>query len=88
MRQAAAGDGYRSCGHRRPRDKEGTPPQPHLTRAEHGKPVRVRAADWRGRPTVRGAPGRERMPGKPMPAAERQQESGACRIGSFADRPV
>src|SRR6266702_3010240 len=65
------------CGRRRPgtitgragtaapRGTEGTRIQPGLTRAEHGKPVRVRAAGWRrGRPTVRGAevPGRKGCP--------------------------
>jgi hypothetical protein len=56
MRQAAAGEITRSCGHRRPRGTEGTLNQPGLTRAEHGNPVRVRAAGRRrGRPIVRGA---------------------------------
>jgi hypothetical protein len=44
MRQAAAGENDRPCGHRRPRGKEGTLSQPGLTRAEHGNPVQVRAA--------------------------------------------
>jgi len=51
-------------------------------RAERGNPVRVR---WcrlgaAGKPTVRGAqsPGGNRTPKKPMPAAERQRESGSA----------
>jgi hypothetical protein len=82
MRQAAAGDDHRSCGHRRPRGTEGTQIQPGLTRAERGNPARVRAG-WRGRPIARGAEprGRDRMPKKRMPAAERQRETRAVMPG-------
>jgi hypothetical protein len=78
MRQAAAGEHSRPCGHRRPRGIEDIHPQLCLTRAEHGKPDRVRR-DWcAGKPTVRRAqvPGGNRMPKKRMPAAERRQETG------------
>jgi len=51
-------------------------PQPHLTRAEHGNPVKVRCVSA-GKPTVRRAEfrGGNRMPEKRRPAAERQQEN-------------
>ena len=52
MRQAAAVEHLRPCGHRRPRGIEDTRPQPYLTRAEHGNPVRVRCPSA-GKPTVR-----------------------------------
>ena len=80
MRQAAVVEHTRPCGHRRPRGIEDALPQPHLTRAEHGKPVKVRCASA-GKPTVRRAEfrGGNRMPKKRRPAAERQQETGTER---------
>jgi hypothetical protein len=81
MRQAAVVEHTRPCGHRRSRGIEDALPQPHLTRAEHGNPVRVRCASA-GKPTVRRAEfrGGNRMPKKRRPAAERQQETGTeCR---------
>jgi len=53
-------------------------------RAEHGNPVGVRHAFWvGGKPEVTKAqlPGGYRMPKKPMPAAERRQESEKRLIG-------
>jgi hypothetical protein len=80
MRQAAVVEHSRPCGHRRPRGIEDALPQPHLTRAEHGNPVRVRCGSA-GKPTVRRAEfrGGNRMPKKRRPAAERQQETGTER---------
>jgi hypothetical protein len=80
MRQAAVVEHTRPCGHRRPRGIEDALPRPHLTRAEHGNPVKVRCASA-GKPTVRRAEfrGGNRMPKKRRPAAERQQETGTER---------
>jgi hypothetical protein len=85
-RQAAAGDLYRSCGHRCPRGTEGTRSSriscARNTETPLGSapPSAARQADRK-----RGAiPGRDRMPRKRMPAAERQREASAVVPGTSA----
>jgi hypothetical protein len=80
-RQAAAGEADRFAWVPLPPGYRRHPTQPYLMRAEHGNPVRVRAARWRcGRPIARGAqsPGGTGCLRKRMPAAERQQETSAA----------
>ena len=74
----AAKDRARPCGHHRPRGKEGTQPQSCScvwnTETPSGSATPVRGG---GKPEVTKAqvPGGYRMPKKPMPVAERRQES-------------
>ena len=86
---AAAADRSTASEHRCPRGIEGVRPGPGLMRAERGNLARVRPAGAgrcgpAGRPIVRGAEPRwrDRVPGKRMPAAERQREGECRRAGS------